>query len=262
MKKNALILSFMCLITGFAIAQRMVTGKITDPKGEPMVGASVIIKGTTTGALSDLEGLYALNVPAGTTTLIFSFAGYTTKETTLGVSNTIDIALEEAVLQEFVVTGTGIATNKRNLAIDVQTIGAKALPAAPTASIDQALIGKIAGAQITSTNGTPGAPVSILLRGINTLNTGTTPMIMIDGVQMGSTNLNTVDLNSIERVEVVQGAAAASIYGAQGANGVIQLTINSSMLGDLKKPVCMVLKRMRITTWWVRQENPLLGIQT
>jgi TonB-dependent starch-binding outer membrane protein SusC len=233
MKKVSFILTFLLFAIGVTTAQRTVTGTITDQKNEPMVGASILVKGTTTGTISDIDGRYSLNVPAEASKLIFSFAGYVTQEVALGASNVVDITLGESTLQELVVTGTGVATNKRDLAIDVQTIGAKALPNAPTASIDQALIGKIAGAQISSVNGTPGSPVSILLRGINSINTGTTPMILIDGVQMGSTNLNAVDLNSIERVEVVQGAAAASIYGAQGANGVIQLFSKKGKSGQL-----------------------------
>jgi TonB-dependent starch-binding outer membrane protein SusC len=142
MKKVSFILAFLLFAVGIAIAQRTVTGTITDQKNEPMVGASVLVKGTTTGVISDIDGRYILNVPAGGITLIFSFAGYVTQEVALGASNVVDITLCESTLQEFAVTGTGVATNKRDLAIDVQTIGAKALPNAPTSSIDQALIGK------------------------------------------------------------------------------------------------------------------------
>src|SRR6185436_13090529 len=106
-------------------------------------------------------------------------------------------------------------------------------PAPPTASIDQALVGKIAGAQISSVSGTPGAPVQILLRGINTLQRGTMPMILLDGVQLYNTAINTLDLSAIDRVEVVQGAAAASIYGAQGANGVIQIFSKKGKTGKV-----------------------------
>jgi TonB-dependent starch-binding outer membrane protein SusC len=233
MKKLSLVLTLVLFALGFAAAQRTVTGTITDQKAEPMVGASVLVKGTTTGVVSDIDGKYSLNLPAGATTLVFSFAGYVTQEVSTSTSNVVDVTLGEATLQEFVVTGTGVSTDKRRVSIDVQTIGAKSLPPAPTASIDQALVGKIAGAQISSVNGTPGAKASILLRGINTLNRGTSPMIMIDGVEMGATDLNSIDLNSIERVEVVQGAAAASIYGAQGANGVIQLFSKKGKPGQL-----------------------------
>jgi TonB-dependent starch-binding outer membrane protein SusC len=225
MKKLSLILAMILGTFGFAMAQKTLTGKVSDTKGEPLVGASVVVKGTTTGTITDLDGKYSLSVPASATTLVITYVGYKTTEVAIGASNTVDISLADNgnVLADFVVTGTGVATDKRRVSIDVQTIGAKALPPAPTASIDQALVGKIAGAQISSVNGTPGAKASILLRGINTLNRGTTPMIMMDGVELGATDLNSIALGAIERVEVVQGAAAASIYGAQGANGVIQM---------------------------------------
>jgi TonB-dependent starch-binding outer membrane protein SusC len=234
MKKISLVLSLVLFALGFAVAQRTVTGTVSDQKGEPMVGASILVKGTTVGTVTDIDGKFSLAVPAGATTLIASFAGYVTQEiVSSGSSNVIDIVLGEATLQEFIVTGTGVATDRRRVSIDVQTIGAKALPPAPTASIDQALVGKIAGAQISSVNGTPGAKASILLRGINTINRGTSPMIMMDGVELGATDLNNVALGAIERVEVVQGAAAASIYGAQGANGVIQLFTKKGKQGQL-----------------------------
>jgi TonB-dependent starch-binding outer membrane protein SusC len=235
MKKLSLILAMVLGTFGFAMAQKTITGKVADTKGEPLVGASVVVKGTTTGTVTDLDGKYSLSVPASATTLVITYVGYKTSEVAIGASNSIDITLADngTVLTDFVVTGTGIATDKRRVSIDVQTIGAKALPPAPTASIDQALVGKIAGAQISSVNGTPGAKASILLRGINTLNRGTTPMIMMDGVELAATDLNSIALGAIERVEVVQGAAAASIYGAQGANGVIQMFTKKGKAGQL-----------------------------
>jgi TonB-dependent starch-binding outer membrane protein SusC len=235
MKKLSLILAMVLGTFGFAMAQKTLAGKVSDAKGDPLVGASVVVKGTTTGTVTDLDGKYSLSVPASATTLVITFVGFKTSEVAIGASSVLDVTLAENgnVLADFVVTGTGVATDKRKVPIDVQTIGARALPQTPTASIDQALVGKIAGAQISSVNGTPGAKASILLRGINTLNRGTSPMIMMDGVEMGATDLNTVDLAAIERVEVVQGAAAASIYGAQGANGVIQLFSKKGKAGQL-----------------------------
>ncbi len=224
MKKLSLVLVLFFATLGTILAQRTVTGKVTDAKGEALIGANVTAKGTSVGAATDVEGAYSLNVPAGATMLVISYTGYNTQEIALGTSNNVDVTLEEGKqLTEVVVTGTGVATDKRNLAVDVQALSSKGLPPAPSASIDQALVGKIAGAQINSVNGTPGARVSILLRGINSLNRSTNPMIMIDGVELGQTELQTIDLNVIDRVEVVQGAAAGSLYGAQGANGVMQL---------------------------------------
>ena len=234
MKKLSLMLVLFFATIGTILAQRTVTGKVTDTKGEALIGANVIAKGTTVGAATDLEGTYSIKVPAGATSLVFSYTGYDTQEIALGVSNTVDLALQEGnQLSEVVVTGTGAAIDKRSLGIEVQALTAKQLPNAPSSSIDQALVGKIAGAQISSVNGTPGARVSIILRGINSINRGTNPMIMIDGVEMVNTELQTVDLNIIDHVEVVQGAAGGSIYGAQGANGVIQLFTKKGKSGKI-----------------------------
>ncbi|WP_420150632.1 TonB-dependent receptor plug domain-containing protein, partial [Spirosoma sp.] len=237
MAKN-LLLSFLlvCSACAFTWAQeRKITGKVTSNEdGTSLAGVSVVVKGTTTGSVTDGEGKYSIAAPAKAT-LVYSFIGMATKEIEIGASSVIDVKLttDTKQLSEIVVTGVGVATDKRKIAISVESVSAKELPQTPSASVDQALIGKIPGAQITSRSGTPGADVNILLRGINTINRGTQPMILIDGIQMGATSLQTIDLNSIERVEVVQGAAAATIYGAQGANGVIQLFTKKGKNGQL-----------------------------
>lgn len=215
--------------------QSIVSGKVTSAEdGSPLPGVNVLLKGTTTGTVTDTNGIYSLSAPSDAV-LVVSFIGLKTVEVPVNGRSTIDIQLASDVTQlsEIVVTGTGVATEKRKLAIAVESVGAKDLPIAPTASIDQALVGKIAGAQISSTDGTPGARINILLRGVNTINRTTSPMIMVDGVQLGATDLNSIDLNTVERVEVVQGAAAATIYGAQGANGVIQLFTKKGKAGKV-----------------------------
>jgi TonB-linked SusC/RagA family outer membrane protein len=222
MKKLLLLLAMLIAFAGVSFAQRTVTGNITDAKGESLVGASVIVKGTTLGTVTDLDGKFSLNVPANATSIVVSFAGYESKEMALGASNTIDASLSDALLGEIIVTGQSVGTDRRKMAADVQTVTSKNLPAVPTSSVDQALVGKIAGAQISSVNGTPGAKTSILLRGVNSFNSGTDPMYLIDGVQMAATDLNSIDPNSLSKIEVAQGAASTALYGAQGANGVIQ----------------------------------------
>ncbi|MBS1488985.1 MAG: SusC/RagA family TonB-linked outer membrane protein [Bacteroidetes bacterium] len=226
----------MCFSFGFVLSvwaqDRVVTGKLTAKEdGSALPGVNVVLKGTTNGTASDSEGNYKISVPSSGGTLVFSFIGLESQEVEIGARAVIDIQLGSDIkqLSEVVVTGAGVATDKKKLGISVEAVTADKLPAAPTASIDQALIGKIAGAQITSTGGNPGDPVNILLRGINTVQGGTRPLILVDGVQVGSnvglggTDLNSLDLSNIERVEVVQGAASSALYGAQGANGVIQL---------------------------------------
>lgn len=225
MKKILLALALALFAMAGAMAQKSISGKVSDQNGQPLIGASILAKGTTVGTVSDVNGSYVLSLPASVDVIVVSYTGFTTQELTVGNASTLDVSLKEAStnLSELVVTGSGVATSKARLGISVETIAAKDLPAVPTGSVDQALIGKVAGAQISSVGGSPGSGVNILLRGINSVNRGTTPMILVDGVQMASTDLNSLDLNSIERIEVVQGAASASIYGAQGANGVIQL---------------------------------------
>ena len=233
-----LLLSFLLISSVWTVAwaqERKITGKVSSAEdGSSVPGVSVIVKGTTIGTVADAAGNYAIAAPARGT-LVFSFIGMATKEVAIGTNSVVDVtmATDTKQLSEVVVTGVGVATDKRKIAISVESVSGKDLPQTPSASVDQALIGKIPGAQITSRSGTPGADVNILLRGINTINRGTQPMILIDGIQMGATSLQTIDLNSIERVEVVQGAAAATIYGAQGANGVIQLFTKKGKNGQL-----------------------------
>jgi len=227
MKKNLLMTFLFTLISVASLfaQDKKVSGKVTSAEdGSGLPGVTVQIKGTGKGTQSDVNGNYSLSVPSSAT-LVFSFVGLNPQSVAVGNQTVINVKLatDSRQLSEVVVTGTGSAIDKRSTAIDVQAITAKNLPSVPGASVDQALVGKIAGAQISSGNGMPGQPVNIVLRGINTINRGTTPMILLDGIELGSTDLNSIDLNIVDRVEVIQGAAAATIYGAQGANGVIQL---------------------------------------
>jgi TonB-linked SusC/RagA family outer membrane protein len=240
MKRLLIIMTCVILTAQVSAQERTVTGKVTSgDDGLPLPGVNVQVKGTTTGTVTDAEGKYAIQIPANGSALIFSFIGYRSVTIPVEQKAIIDVPLTTDVTQlsEVVVTGTGVPVEKRKLSFAVESVTADKLPVVPTASIDQALIGKIPGAQISSIDGTPGAEMSILLRGINTINRGTMPMILVDGVQMGATLLSSIDINSIERVEVIQGAAAATIYGAQGANGVIQLFTKKGKSGKIKVDV-------------------------
>ena len=160
MKKIVLLcFSFVFVLSAWA-QERMVNGKVSSQEdGSALPGVNVVVKGTTNGTVTDVDGNYKLSVPAGGASLVFSFIGLATQEIPIGERSVIDIGLSLDVkqLSEVVVTGTGVATEKRKLAISVETINSDRLPAAPTASIDQALVGKIAGAQISTVSGTPGA---------------------------------------------------------------------------------------------------------
>jgi TonB-linked SusC/RagA family outer membrane protein len=235
MKKIVLLVFSLAFVLSAWAQDRAVSGKVSAQEdGSPLPGVNVVVKGTTNGTVTDINGVYKLTAPPSAT-LVFSFIGLATQEVPVGDRSVVDVSLTMDVkqLSEVVVTGSGVATDRRKLGIAVEAITADRLPATPSASIDQALIGKIAGAQISTTSGNPGDPVNIVLRGINTVQGGTRPMILVDGVQVGATDLNSLDLSNIERVEVVQGAASASIYGAQGANGVIQVFTKKGKKGKM-----------------------------
>lgn len=227
---------FIVLMLGgiLAFAQnRVVTGKVTDENGNPVPYATIKVKGAKTGVAADAEGNYQIDMKNGSV-LVISAQNMTSGEVSVAGKSEANIILKSTgSLAEIVVTGVGVATDKRKVAISVESLNFEKQAALP-ASASQALIGKIAGATISSASGSPGAEVAILLRGINTLQGGTSPLIMVDGVEVSSTSLQSLDVNTIERVEVVQGAASATIYGAQGANGVIQVFTKRGKSGPTK----------------------------
>jgi TonB-linked SusC/RagA family outer membrane protein len=206
-----------------------VTGRVSALEdGSPLPGVNVVLKGTTTGTVTDADGKYSLNVPSNGGSIVFSFIGLQTQEIAIGDRTVVDVGLSLDVqqLSEVVVTGVGVATERKKIAIDVASVSGKDLVPTAIASIDQALQGKVAGAQVLLSSGEPGATANIQLRGINSLGNAN-PIILLDGVQVGTGNATSalagLDMSNIERVEVVKGAAAGMLYGAQGANGVIQI---------------------------------------
>lgn len=234
-KKTIVFLSFLLLLTTTLLAQSgTVTGKVVDDKGTPIAGASIQEKGAKGGVISANDGTFSIKAGIKSV-LIVSAIGHETKQLIVKSATTLLVELipDVKMLSEVVVTGTGVAISKKKTAIAVEAISADKLPAAPTSDIGNALVGKIAGAQISSTNGSPGSRPNILLRGINSINGTTYPMILLDGVQVAATGIENLDLNGVERVEVVQGPAASSLYGAQGANGVIQLFSKKGKQGRL-----------------------------
>ena len=234
-KLHCLLVGILLLIGGELLAQTTeISGKVFDQTGSPIPNATIRIKSnkSTSGTSADANGAFKLNVPPNAV-LIISAIGFETKEIRSGGDLKITLSADSKSLSEVVVTGVGTATSKKHLGIAVESVSGSKLPPAPTASIDQALVGKVAGAQISSTNGLPGAPVNIVLRGINTVQGGTKPLILIDGVEVRATDINSLDLSNIDHVEIVQGAASATLYGAQGANGVIQLFTKKGRQGKV-----------------------------
>jgi TonB-linked SusC/RagA family outer membrane protein len=235
MRKLLSCLVGLVLLCQSAISQTPeISGQVADDKGNPIPGVSVQEKSTKRGTTTDANGFFKLAVKPGTT-LIFTSIGFDTRQFVVAKSGNQNITLtaSNTALSEVVVTGVGAATSKKKLGVAVESINVANQVKVSSGDVGQQLVGQVAGAQISSTNGNPGQPLNILLRGINTVQGGTSPMILIDGLQLGASDLNAIDVNIIERVEVVQGAAAASLYGAQGANGVIQLFTKKAKSGKI-----------------------------
>lgn len=225
-----------------------VSGRVTSlSDNTPLPGVNVLVKGTGTGTVTDVEGQYSLNVPNENDTLVFSSIGYITKEVPVNGQSTIDVALSEDVeqLQEVVVVGYGTKV-KRDITGSVATVKSEELQQVPTASFDQALQGQATGLNVTASSGVPGAPSRVMIRGTSSISSGTEPLWVIDGMILsgqgggelsgfsrnadGATPLNplaTLNPNDIESIEVLKDASATAIYGSRGANGVIIVTTKS-----------------------------------
>jgi TonB-dependent starch-binding outer membrane protein SusC len=226
--KNTAVLLACALLFGllpkFTFAQTQVKGIVTDAKGAPLEGASVKVRGEKGGTTTKVDGSFEISLKEGKT-LDITDVGYNSQSIKYTGGGNLDVKLTQDAksLSEVVVTGVGVATSKKKVAFAVEAVNLSNQVKVATGDVGQQLVGQIAGAQISSTNGSPGARLNILLRGINTIQGGTSPIILVDGIEVKATNLNSLDVNAYDRVEVVQGAAAATMYGAQGANGVIQL---------------------------------------
>ncbi|MDE5930569.1 MAG: SusC/RagA family TonB-linked outer membrane protein, partial [Muribaculaceae bacterium] len=202
--------------------RRKVSGTVSDENGDAVIGASVMIAGTKDGVATDLDGNFTLNLPAGKD-LVVSSVGYESRTVNVGNRNHLDIVLDEekSLLDEVVVVGYG-TQRKSDITGSVSSVKASELQVAPVASAAEALQGRVAGVVVQNTSGDPSGSASIRIRGSNSLTYGNDPLVIIDGVQDAS--LGSLNPNQIESMEVLKDAAALSIYGSRGANGVIIVT--------------------------------------
>ncbi len=210
----------------------MVSGTVTD-KGEPLPGVNVVVKGTFTGVVSDVNGKYVINVPDKNAVLVFSFIGYTTTEYTVGEQREINVALEEDTheIEEVVVVGYG-TLKKSDLTGSISTVKSDKLLNRPVTNIAQSLQAKVAGVEVFQNSGAPGGHVRMRIRGDNSIKATNEPLYVVDGV-IGVTS-DLFNPNDIESIEVLKDASATAIYGARGANGVVMVTTKRGMVG---KPV-------------------------
>lgn len=235
MKKllQGLLVLFLMGNFNHAISQTSsVTGSVYDENNQALPGASILVKGTTTGTVSDIDGRYGLNVPDGNQVLVVSFLGYITQEIDVNGRNSIDVSLvsDMSDLGEVVVVGYGTQA-KMNVTGSVESIGGEEIARQPLMQTSQALMGKMAGVTVLQNSSQPGSDAaSIRIRGIGTLG-NSDPLVLIDGVPG---NMNGLDPRDIADMSVLKDAAAAAIYGSRAANGVVLITTKRGTSGELK----------------------------
>jgi len=210
-----------------------ISGTIVDAKGETIIGANVIVKGTSNGTITDLDGKFLLNVPKDAI-LTVSYIGYSDQEIAVKGRTSLNIILKEDLqaLDEVVVIGYGVV-KKSDLTGSVSRVEAKELKNIPVSSIDKALQGRAAGVQISSVSGAPGSATSIRIRGGNSISANNEPLYVIDGF-IGGGDLNSINPTDIESIEILKDAASTAIYGSRGANGVIMITTKKGKEGTNK----------------------------
>lgn len=245
MKKKFNVLFFLFFLSiGTVLAQNPITGNVIDESGEPIIGASIQIKGTGQGTVTDVDGNFTLHVPENANTLIVSYVGMQTQEVPVNQNVNIILKSDTELLSEVVVVGYG-TQRKKELTGSVTSVKSEEITKVASNSFTNALQGKIPGVQISQISGAPGAGSSVRIRGIGTTG-GNDPLYVIDGMPIGGGNmaisgsgdniggLSIINPNDIESVEVLKDAAAAAIYGARAANGVILITTKRGSEGLAK----------------------------
>ncbi len=246
MKKIALLLTLLAIVAVQVVCaqSKQITGTVRAADQTSLPGVSIVVRGTTSGTITDVDGKYSINVPADAKELVFSFIGMKTKIVSIDTSSVIDVQLEADVvsMDEVLVTGYGTTTREANTG-SVGTVKSEELADVPELSFDKMLGGKVAGVQVTSTSGQPGSSSQIRIRGISSLTAGNEPLYVVDGIPIISSEntdyifantsnpLSMINPNDIENITVLKDAAAASIYGSRAANGVILITTKSGKIG-------------------------------
>ena len=230
MKKQIYFTLLLSILTLAAWAQSKVTGRITDG-GTPLPGVSILVKGTTSGANTDGDGRFSINV-ASNATLVVSYIGYVTQEINVGNRTNFDISLQvdTKTLSEVIVTGYGMQS-KKDITGAVASIDSKTLLAVPITNLAQGIQGRVAGVNVSNDN-SPGGGIMVRIRGFGTINDNS-PLYVIDGTPTKG-NLNTLNPNDIESMQILKDASAASIYGSRAGNGVVIITTKQGKVGKPK----------------------------
>lgn len=243
MKQNFVIL-LLTVLSFTAFGQRMVKGKVSDATGSPLIGANVLVKEVpSVGTITDVDGMYELQVPSNGTTLVFSYTGFDTKEVAIGTSAMIDVTMAEGkILDEVVIIGYG-SQSKKDVTGSISKVTGESVAALVSPSFVQQLAGRAAGVQIQNTSGILGSAPQVRIRGVNSISSGTQPLYVVDGVPVFSGDLGgftsnnalaDINSNDIESFEILKDGAASAIYGSRAANGVVLITTKKGAAGKAK----------------------------
>ncbi len=255
MRKVLFLLLGVLFLTGQAFAQsRTIKGKVTSADdGQPVIGAAVVVKGTSTGAVTNPDGDYTIQVPEGATTLVFRSVGMKDQEVTIGTSNSVNVVLQQDVtrLTETVVTANAIRRDKSSLGYAAPTIKSEELTKAQVSSPLNALAGKVAGVNITSTAGAPGSSSRIVIRGGSSIGGNNQALMVVDGIPIDNSSViggedsrssvdfgnrgNDINPEDIESITVLKGPAAAALYGSRASNGALIITTKTGKKSAGKK---------------------------
>lgn len=233
-------------------AQQTIKGKVTSQEdGEPLPGVSILIQGTTTGAVTDIDGNYSISVPNSESVLVFSFIGFESQTRRVGNNSEINVilAFSSSELDEVIVTAFGISQEKKSLGYSAQSIDAEEITTAKQPNIVNALQGQVAGVQVTNSGGAPGQSARIIIRGINSLDPSADnqPLFVVDGVPVDNSTVESggtprgmsnriadINPNDIETMSVLKGAAATALYGVRAANGAVIVTTKKGKAGQIR----------------------------
>lgn len=238
--KKRLSLMLLCMVATIAAwAQTVITGTVVSAAdGEPLIGASVKVKGEKTAAVTDMNGKFKINTQAGKT-LVFSYIAMETMERPAKNGMLVKMQTAEEMMDELVVTGYGSAKKLGSLVGSVVTVDNKKMEKAVTPNFTDALAGQVSGLSVLTSSGDPSKSAAIRLRGINSINSSSTPLFILDGAPISSTMFNTLNPSDIQNITVLKDAASTAIYGSRAANGVIVIT---SKKGKLNEKANLVVK--------------------
>lgn len=236
-------LFLVCIVQMTFAQQKLISGTVSDESGMPLAGVNILLKGTSTGTQTDFDGLFSINAKPGDV-LSFTYVGLKNLDITVGASNTLNVVLQEdaSALDEIVVIGYG-TQKRKEVTGAITSISGSELSGLVTPSFEGQLAGRATGVQITTANGILGEAPRIRIRGISSINSGTYPLVVVDGMPMftgdtggvASTNgLGDINPNDIESFEILKDGAATAIYGSRGANGVILITTKKGKKGSMK----------------------------